>query len=203
MTHPVEKFYRQRMEQAALDGSSENDYKALDQGPHGTGIRHAAVANNVKGLTGRIVDLGCGTGLFLEFLAKNHKKPAHYVGVDGFEERRVGVERRLIELEVPGAYINKPMGVPFEDLSYPDCDVMLMIGVMGFWGYHTERSVVRVYTMMRASSLHGCITFPKFYHPERMGVEYLRRWDMGDVIDLLALSQSNVVEMDREFCVVW
>lgn len=203
MTHPTQALYEKRFEEAKALDKGEADYHALEQGKFGTDIRHAAVLKHVKGLNGSIVDLGCGTGLLLQAMAEAKVKPGHYMGVDSQPERKAPLMERLAALGIPGEFMLKGWEVPFEVLDLPRSSACLMVGVMGFWGYHTQRHVKSAFDFMTKVGRHGCITFPMIWDSQQMGDLYLRRWATTDVQDLLNLPDEQVVALEREFLIWW
>ena len=203
MNHPVEQLYAARLAEAAALPSKEADYHALEQGEYGTNLRHKAVLDCTPGLGGKVLDLGCGTGLLLDKMAERGKKPTRYYGVDAMQERCEPLMARLTALGINGTFTAKPWDIRFEDMQFPHMDAALLVGVMGFWGYHTQRHVRSIHRFMTRKASHGCITFPMIWHPEQMGDLYLRRWDVDDVKDLLYLSNNQVVVLEREFIVWW
>lgn len=201
--HPVEALYRRRFEEARSLDAKEADYHALEQGEYGTELRHEAVLDHVSGLDGRVLDLGCGTGLLVEKMVARGLKPTSYLGIDGMPEREAPLLARLTRLGVNGRFQLKPMDVRFEDITLPVADAALFVGLMGFWGYHTQRHVGSIYRKLRCTAAHGCITFPMIWHPQHMGGGYYRRWEPTDVQDLLGLKSKNLILLEREFVVAW
>ena len=173
--HPVEAHYRNRLKEAeGQDG--QDDYLALDQGEYGTALRHAAVLDVVKGLDGNVLDLGCGTGMILDGIVARGLRPAYYLGMDGLADRRQPVLDRLQRYGIEGRFQHTPMAIRFEDVMMPYVDAVLFVGVMGYWGYHSQRHVRSIHDKLRRIGKHGCITFPMIYDANSMGDSYLRRW---------------------------
>ena len=204
-SHPVEQHYRQRMREAAeLADPSEVDYHAIDQGRYGTTLRHRAVLDAVRGIDGgHVLDLGCGTGLLLDAMIERGDRPSWYIGVDGIAERQFMVRQRLVKHDVKGTFIWKEMSKRFEDVSFPYVDVVLCVGVMGYWGYHTQRHVKSMFAKMERLGDHGAMTFPMIYGPNNMSGDYYRRWDVSDVTDLLKIPENQVVILEREVVIYW
>ena len=203
MNHPTELHYDARLAEAASLHPSEADYHALDQSEYGTKLRHEAVVNNVPKLDGHVLDLGCGTGLILEKMIEKGKKPAYYHGVDGMPEREKPLYARLQRLGVRGVFEHKPWDESFEELPLPRCDAALFVGVMGYCGYHTNRSAKAIRNQMMRAAVHGAITFPMIWGPSEMGGGYLRRWDPTDILDLYGPLTNNIVTLEREFVIYW
>jgi SAM-dependent methyltransferase len=200
--HPVEAHYRNRLTEAeGQDG--QGDYLALDQGEYGTALRHSAVLECVEGLSGNVLDLGCGTGLFLDKLIERGMRPEYYLGMDGMPERHAPVNERLARHGVAGRFQHKPWDIRFEDVMMPYVDAALFVGMMGYWGYHTQRHVVSMHNKLKRVSKHGCMTFPMIYDANSMGDSYLRRWEVNDVKDLLLLNSDNIKILERELVIYW
>ncbi len=86
--HPTQDLYAKALAEAAAMDADQADYFALNQGEYGTNLRHAAAAlERVEGLTGNVLDLGCGTGLFLDKMIEQGIRPEYYLGMDGMAER--------------------------------------------------------------------------------------------------------------------
>ncbi len=51
----------------------------------------------------------------------------------------------------------------------PYVDAALFVGMMGYWGYHTQRHVVSIHNKLKRVSKHGCMTFPMIYDANSMG----------------------------------
>ena len=201
--HPVQALYDLRAREARDLPAEEADYHALEQGEYGTNLRHAAVIKHTRGLSGRVLDLGCGTGLLLDKMSRANIKPAQYFGVDSSEDRREPLTTRFEKLGIDGRFLGKPWDMRFEDMELPSMDCALLVGVMGFWGYHTQRHVKSIHGYMHQKASHGCITFPMIWDSQQMGDLYLRRWEPTDVLDLLGLKSSSCITLEREFLIVW
>jgi len=201
--HPVEQFYEmRRAEAAATQDPREADYLALSQGEYGTRLRHSAVLDVVKNLDCHVIDLGCGTGLILDAMVERGVKPLLYHGYDGMADLATHVLARLSKHRVEGEFHLKPMETRFEDLSYRYCDAALLVGVMGFHGYHTLIQARSIYDKMLRISEHGAITFPMVYDTE-MGGQGYRRFDLYEVQTWLELDTKNIVKLAREFVIYW
>ena len=202
MLHPVEELFTRRL---AETKNAENaaDYAALEQGEYATKLRHDAVMDNVVGLDHEVLDLGCGTGLFLDKLIERGVKPQKYDGYDGITLRAGPFSERLQKHGVKGGFHYKPMSASFESVSYGFYDAVVCIGVMGYWGYHTQEQVRSLHAKMRHVGDHGAMTFPMIWHPEAMGDGHIRRWVPSDIQDVLNVSQANTVVLEREFVIFW
>ena len=201
--HPTQELYQKALAEAAAMDADQADYYALNQGEYGTNLRHAAVLEKVEGLTGNVMDLGCGTGLFLDKMIEAGIRPEYYLGMDGMAERHVPVNERLAKHGVQGRFQHKPWDIRFEDVMMPYVDAALFVGMMGYWGYHTQRHVVSMHNKLKRVSKHGCMTFPMIYDANSMGDSYLRRWEVNDVKDLLLLGTDNIKILEREFVIYW
>lgn len=206
--HPVEQHYRDRREKAKEMPPEEKDWWALDQGKQSSLTRFKTIAESVRGLNGRVLDLACGTGAMLETFAELGKRPYCYIGVDGLQEHQKDVLERLDRLELPGMFLHKPMEVRFEDFDATPpgggvYDAAICTGLLGFWGYHSQRQLKSLYTYMRSISRHGGIMVPMAWNHENLGDSYIRRWPLDDVTDLLQLSDEEVVQLPREFLIRW
>ena len=201
--HPVEQFYEmRRAEAAATQDPREADYLALSQGEYGTRLRHSAVLDVVKNLDCHVIDLGCGTGLILDAMVERGVKPLLYQGYDGMADLATHVLARLSKHRVEGEFHLKPMETRFEDLSYSLVDAALLVGVMGFHGYHTLLQARSIYQKMERTAQHGAITFPMIYDNEMGGPGY-RRFDIDEVQSALHLPEKNIVKLEREFVIYW
>jgi SAM-dependent methyltransferase len=201
--HPTQELYQKALAEAAAMDAAQADYFALNQGEYGTHLRHTAVLDCVEGLDGNVLDLGCGTGLFLDKMIEQGIRPKYYLGMDGMPERHDPVSERLARHGVQGRFQEKPWNARFEDVMMPYVDAVLFVGMMGYWGYHSQRHVVSIHNKLKRVSKHGCVTFPMIYDPNSMGDSYLRRWEVNDVKDLLQLGTDNIKIIEREFVIYW
>ncbi|MEJ6846711.1 class I SAM-dependent methyltransferase [Sinorhizobium fredii] len=201
--HPNEEHYRRHRREALEMGGDSLDFHGLDQGKESSIRRYALIADHVGGLEGKVLDLACGTAAMLDTFVDRGVRPELYVGVDGLEDHRPAVEARLGVHGIDGAFIYKPMEIRFEDKPRNGFDAAICTGLLGFWGYHSQRQVKSLYRYMRTSARHGCIMVPRIYAPDQMGDTHVRRWDVTDITDLLGLQPWNVFLLPKEFMVCW
>jgi 2-polyprenyl-3-methyl-5-hydroxy-6-metoxy-1,4-benzoquinol methylase len=187
-----EEFYKQQMAGKEADEHVQ-DYDALDQGPQGTGMRHLVVTSLLGAIIagGRIMDLGCGTGLLLKDLSEKGLHPSYYVGVDFLPERRPFVERRLKEYEVNGRFIQGDITDVLSWSSLERFDAVTMVGVMGPHPFTTITGAMNLLRVMKHRSRRGIMSFPR-QRPGMLGVPHQAHFDPDDVIAIVHAFDINV-----------
>jgi SAM-dependent methyltransferase len=193
----VEAHYRDYRARA-LEGAGDPDYYGLTQGEYGTALRHDAVLSVMPPLHNcTVLDLGCGTGLFLEKLWKDGNLPELYIGVDQIEEYGFSIADRAKKFGVLHSFYHKPAQFPFERFwSAISVDVVLAVGLVGFWGYHTYRQIRSLVRWMQSIAPISVITFPMIYD-DILGDPNLVRYDPEDMV--CWLGGGSCIKLEREF----
>jgi SAM-dependent methyltransferase len=192
------------MLQAAAGKPEEADYLALSQGQYGTELRHKAVVRAMPANPGRVLDLGCGTGLLLERICHERGKPTYYHGVDGLHERKAAFMARATQFGVCSRFTVKPMQQPFWNRRYVAYyDVVLLVGVMGFYGLHTHQHIGAMVHHMQHAGTHGVVTFPICYGHIVGGDENYMRWPLEDLQSHPKLIGKHCQILDREGVFSW
>lgn len=149
-----------------LSREGSPDYEQLQQGPEMTALRYAWV-NTIARPQDTVIDLGCGTGLALDFLSAAGNKPSYYVGYDLLEERLSHVDRRLKEHEVTGQFI--PGDARLEDFlvrfssENGGADLVLAVNVFGSAGYQTALDLHELVRVLTYSCDRFALTVPVLY----------------------------------------
>lgn len=192
-----EAFYRKLYQDAEARGA-DPDYEGMDQGPEGTKARHdAALARLSKQMhMGTVLDLGCGTGLFVDALSEACVTPTFYTGVDLLPERRSAVRRRLQDAVIAGRFEDRdltsgdlgPKGATFT--------VAVALGLMGPMPFHTMLSLLSLVRRMRECANHGLVTIP-MQRPEFLGCEYQTHFDMCDVDYILRREGYRDIKVEQ------
>jgi len=165
----AEKFYRRKFEQGQKEGGAAPNFVGLDQGVQGTGQRYDFVISKLRHLlpNSHIVDLGCGTAMFLDYLCQKSFTIESYVGVDMIDDYKRYVDYAGAKNRLPTKFMHKPGAVPFEHdpdlnkyLSQNPRSLLIAIGVTGRMPYHTVRSLITLTMHYMRIVGHGVFTFP-------------------------------------------
>lgn len=196
------KVYRTLWERAE-EQDLDLDTEGLDQTQIGAMSRYQGVCDvlNEHFQGSVLVDLGCGTGALLDFLALRSWLPKKYIGVDMFENRSDHVMSRGHTHRVDAEFVFKPPEMRFEDWGDgPRGDIGVMIGVIGLWDYSRYLDLKAVHRWMLQRYRHGAITVPTRYdaflgHPDAawfdfQDLQYFLQW-------------QKVVEIHRHLVVYW
>lgn len=198
---------KQLRQEAELYGS-DPDYDGLHQGRDGTKLRHdnvIAVLRDHGDLYGikTLVDFGCGTALLLQSMSDHGHLPERYIGIDFLEERYSHVMNRANALDVKADFIvgENIAAVPSEVFNQVGAAVVA-IGIMGYPGLQSLRSIREFVTQLRSCFRHGVITVPR-HMPERLGEAEMARYDSDDVAEALGRRAFSYREIHTDTLVFW
>lgn len=175
------EFYQGLMEK----GADDPDYAGLDQGPEGTRGRHRLALEFVSLAGKSVLDLGCGTGLFLTAMSKEGITPSRYLGTDLLAEREATVRERLLATGVSGNFLQMDLSEHrWSRLPVGRFDAVLALGLMGPEPFHTYASLRLLLENMRLAGDHGLVTIPMM-RPGFLGCEYQAHFAYRDVFNFL------------------
>lgn len=169
-------FYSGLMQRPGAE--KDPDYAGLDQGPEGTILRHQAALDFVPLQGTSVLDLGCGTGLFLKYMAEHKIKPLFYHGVDLLERDMMGA--RLLACGIRGRFSTADLSKAWPKFQTGKFDTVLALGLMGPTPFHSYSSLQKLIWRMRKIGRHGIVTLPMM-RPEFLGCEYQAHFDYDDV----------------------
>lgn len=110
------------------------------------------IMNRVAYSGGSVLDIGCGTGLFLDYAA-----PIHYLGIDP----SAGMLRRMLEKH-PGANVLKTTFEGFQTIDRYD----LVVSLFGAASYVPVDALERIPAMLTRGGRFFVMIYKRGYYPE-------------------------------------
>lgn len=166
----ITEYYEEQI--AAADANKYPDQTwdqtAMSQSAYGSHLMHTSLPKVVDLHRKVVLDLGCGTGSMYETLAKERGVlPKLVVGVDLMPKFGEKFLERAEALGFDALFREKPQQESFLNQHYgTDFDVVLMIGIVGFYGDHRLSYLQDLYEMgcgltHASGAVTGCAMYRK------------------------------------------
>lgn len=138
-----------------------SDFAALAQSAEGTRLRHRQALRIVKD-GDVLLDVGCGTGLFLQMLAMEGRMISVYAGVDILKSAVDVARARASEMGVQSEFrvLEDETKLSAYVWQSPPSDSVVCLGVMGVGQWRDRHAISDMARMLKKNAKRGCFNVP-------------------------------------------